>query len=440
MLWRRWRRRGSSGKVRLTKSLGMIGYGVDNKILLVAWKELTEALRDRRTIINVILLPMILMPISMALPLMLMAPGGAVQPITVVVVKDLPSINLIEEKILPVANINATIMYSEINATKWILENRADLVVVIPEGFHSNLSSRGSAVAFIYYDPFSMKSEMAMTQLQLAFNELSREEIERRLEAVNLTPEFARPIEIVGREVSKVEATPSAVIGAMILPMMVGVLAVTGAGTFALDMIAGERERRTIEALLTAPITKLKLLIGKYVAMLVLSLISGVSMLVSFLLASLLMVNYAIAPSIPSTLPTQEIMNVSFSFMPSGVNPLVFLLSLAFAIVLAGLTGDALIVVGSSFAKSFKEAQQYTGVVTAGFIIPLISVIYLPPRLFWPFRLLPITSIALLVRDVMVNPGDKAAIMTSSLASVLYLALFLLLSAKLFGREAVVFD
>jgi len=226
----------------------------------------------------------------------------------------------------------------------------------------------------------------------------------------------------------------------MILPMMVGVLAVTGAGTFALDMIAGERERRTIEALLTAPITKLKLLIGKYVAMLVLSLISGVSMLVSFLLASLLMVNYAIAPSIPSTLPTQEIMNVSFSFMPSGVNPLVFLLSLAFAIVLAGLTGDALIVVGSSFAKSFKEAQQYTGVVTAGFIIPLISVIYLPPRLFWPFRLLPITSIALLVRDVMVNPGDKAAIMTSSLASVLYLALFLLLSAKLFGREAVVFD
>lgn len=113
-----WRRKGSSGRVRLTKGLGSIGYGIGNKILLVTWKELTEALRDRRTIINVILLPMILMPISMALPLILMAPGGAVQPITVIVVKDMPSMNLIEEKVLPVANINATIVYSEINATK----------------------------------------------------------------------------------------------------------------------------------------------------------------------------------------------------------------------------------------------------------------------------------------------------------------------------------
>jgi len=225
----------------------------------------------------------------------------------------------------------------------------------------------------------------------------------------------------------------------MILPIMVGVLAVTGAGTFALDMIAGERERKTIEALLTVPVTKLKLLVGKYVAMLVLSVLSGVSMLISFVFASFLMVNYAITPSLPSTLPSQE-MNVSFSLMPSGLNPIAFLLGLAFAIVLAGLTGDALIVMGSSFAKSFKEAQQYTGLVTAGFIIPLISVIYLPPRLFWPFRMLPITSIALLVRAVMVNPGDKVAIMTSSIASVLYLVMFLVLSAKLFGRESVVFD
>ena len=434
-----WRRRGSSGKVRLTKGLGQIGYGIDNEVLLVAWKELTEALRDRRTILNVILLPMILMPISMALPLMLMAPGGAVQPITVIVVKDLPSINLVEERLLPAANINATIVYSEVNATEWILENKADVVVVIPEGFYSNLSSSGSAFALIYYDPFSMKSEMAMTQLQAAFDEISREEVERRLKKVNLTPEFARPIEIIGKEVSKVEATPSTVIGAMILPIMVGVLAVTGAGTFALDMIAGERERRTIEALLTVPVTKLKLLVGKYVAMLVLSVVSGASMLVSFVFASFLMVNYAITPSMPS-MPSQEVMNVSFSLMPSGLNPVAFLLSLAFAIVLAGLTGDALIVMGSSFAKSFKEAQQYTGLVTAGFIIPLISVIYLPPRLFWPFRMLPITSIALLVRDVMVNPGDKAAIITSSIASVLYLVLFLVLSAKLFGRESVVFD
>lgn len=439
-----WKRRGSSGKVKLTKGLGQIGYGIDNEVLLVAWKELTEALRDKRTILNVILLPMILMPISMALPLMLMAPGGAVQPITVIVVKDLSSINLIEERLIPAANINATIMYSEINATEWILENKADVVVMIPQGFYSNLSSSGSAFVFIYFDPFSMKSEMAMTQLQVAFDEISKEEIERRLKAVNLTPEFARPIEIIGREVSKVEATPATVIGAMILPIMVGVLAVTGAGTFALDMIAGERERKTIEALLTVPVTKLKLLVGKYVAMLALSVLSGISMLVSFVFASFLMVNYAITPSLQSlpssTSPSQEVMNISFSLMPSGLNPIAFLLGLAFAIVLAGLTGDALIVMGSSFAKSFKEAQQYTGLVTAGFIIPLISVIYLPPRLFWPFRMLPITSIALLARDVMVNPGDKVAIMTSSIASVLYLVMFLVLSAKLFGRESVVFD
>ena len=108
-------------------------------------------------------------------------------------------------------------------------------------------------------------------------------------------------------------------------------------------------------------------------------------------------------------------------------------------VALGGLTGNAIMVTAASFAKTFKEAQQYVGFLTLVLVLPMIAIPYAPQYLHPLLRVMPISSLAMFARDMIVNPGELLAVLTSLSSSLLYLVLFLGLSAKMFGRESVVF-
>ncbi len=441
----RLRRSGSEGIVKFTRGLGQIGYSLPPKPwLIVAWKELTEALRDRRTMVNAILLPMVLMPLAMAVPMLFVSPKTS-PPKIAIVPADPEALPLVERIMTSVPG-NFTVRTPGFNATDAILGGVVDLVIVIPEGFSRNISLGGSASVLYLYDPYKLKSSTAMAMVSQVVAQYAREIVLDRLRRLNLTEEFVEPIRQLSYQVTATgkAATTESMMGVMILPMMVGVLAITGASSFALDMVAGERERKTIEPLLTAPVKRISILAGKYSALTVLAGLMGLSTIVSVILSVGLM---AVAISGPEAfpglgeVPTESAGIISLSrILPQNANPLLVLGGIVAAMLLAALTGNAIVVMGASFAKSFKEAQQYVGVITGVMIVPMITVPYAPSSLLMPLRLMPITSVAMLARDLIVNPADVSAIFSSSLASVAYLAIFLALSAKLFGRESVVFD
>ncbi len=440
-------RSGSEGVVRFTRGLADLGYSLPSRPwLVVAWKELTEALRDRRTIINAVLLPMILMPIAVGLPMLFLSPKTS--PPRIAIVPADPGALPLVERITSEVPGNFTIRTPEFNATDAILRGLVDLVVVIPEGFSANISRGGSARVIYLYDPYQLKSSTAMGLVQGVVDEFSREIVSERLKSLNLSEEFVEPIRAVSYQVTATgaAATAESMFGVMLLPMMVGVLAITGASSFALDMVAGERERRTIEALLTAPVRRTSILAGKYVALTALAAVMGVSTIVSVVLSVGVMavavpMEELVSPQAAQAAERAGIGLASLSkIFPQGTSPTVILLGIGAAMLLAALTGNAIVVMGASFAKSFKEAQQYVGAITGIMILPMVAVPYAPARLLGPMRFLPITSVAMLARDLIVNPSDVAALTTSCLASVVYLMAFLVASAKLFGRESVVFD
>ncbi len=425
--------KGSSGVVKLSRGFGQKGYSLPNRPwLVVAWKELLEAFRDRRTIINVVLLPMIIMPIVIALPTMMLSPK-TIPPKILVVVGDEGCIDLAKEieALNNQSKAQVSVVTGNGNYTNLILNGEVDLVVEIPPGFSQNLSTGRSGLLIYYYDPYGARSSVAMSVVQEVVERYSEIVLRKRLAAVNLSEEYIRPITTLARQVTSSggEATTGEVITAMVLPMMVGLIAITGAGTFAIDMMAGERERKTIEALFTNPVSRRELLIGKFSALTVLSLISGISTLLSALLGVGLAVTSFMGVTNQVQVP-QMIEASKLVYLTAGI---------LITVALGGLTGNAVMVTAASFAKTFKEAQQYVGFLTLVLILPMVAIPYAPQSLYSILRVLPISSLAMFARDMIVNPGEVVAVITSLSASIAYLVVFLWLSAKMFGRESVIF-
>jgi len=425
--------KGSSGVVRFTRGLGQAGYEIPGRgWIVVAWKELLESLRDRRTLLNVVILPMILMPIVISLPTLVLSPK-TVPPKVMVVICDEGAreiggyLSYISDR---ADIIMRTGCETRSNYTEMILNGEIDLLVEIPEGFSKNLSEGRSSQILYYYDPLSAKSSLAMGLLSEPINSYSRKILLERLRKVNLTVDYVNPVQTVAKQVTRSgrEVGVGESIAAMIIPMMVGLIAVTGAGTFAVDMVAGERERRTLEALFTNPISKIEILTGKFAALIVLSIISGLSTLLSAMLGISISLSFSMAEV--SAQETQLVISPS--------NLVQAVIGILLTVILGGLTGNAVLVTASSFAKTFKEAEQYVGALVFVLIIPMVAVPYSPASMHPLLRLLPVTSLAMFARDMILG-GDPLAIAVSLASSVAYLIMFLLMSARLFGRESVLF-
>jgi ABC-type Na+ efflux pump permease subunit len=421
--------KGSSGIVKFTRGLGQMGYGLPKRgWIVVAWKEFLEAIRDRRTILNVIILPLVLMPIIIALPIVMISPK-TLPPKVMVVICDKNATDLVSY-FNSISEADLSIRFDcKGNYSEMILNGDIDLIVEVPSGFSENLSRGRSSQVFYYYDPLSTKSSSAIGVVQEPISSYSRKVLLDRLKEINLSIDYVNPVIAVAKQVTRSggEVGAGEMITAMILPMMVGVIAITGAGTFAIDMVAGERERRTIEALLTNPVSKIEILLGKFSSLIVLSIISGLSTLLSTLLGIGLSLEFSL-----SGVGSNQTVTMGLP------NPVYAILGVLLTVILGGLTGNAALVAASSFAKTFKEAEQYVGALFFVLMLPMIIVPYAPTSLHPLLRLLPITSLAMFARDTILM-SDPLAIATSFFSSVIYLVIFLVLSARLFGRESVIF-
>lgn len=424
--------RGSSGEVKLTRSFGKLGYTISGRVeMIVMWKELVESIRDRRTMINVFLLPAILMPITMAVPLFMMSPKTS-PPSVIIVNLDPMAQDLVKN--LTKALTKSTVEGNEVNVSEVVAKGLADLVVFIPKDFSERLSAGRSATIIYYFDPYNMKYSMAISVISTVVDSYSRNILYQRLKQVNMSPEYVEPIKTEMKEVvpKGVSVSPAGVFSAMLLPMFIGIIAISGASSFALDMIAGERERKTLEALLSNPVGDLSVLMGKYLAMAVIAFLSALTMILSLGASLILMI--AFIPFYPS-----ESVGFSLKDMFPGIsyNPIAVIAGIITAVILSALTGNALITIGASFARSFKEAQQYVGFITMALIIPIIAVPYMSPSMMGALRFLPVANLIVFSRDIMLNPGDLLPIAESLLLSVVYLVLFVWISSKMFSRETV---
>jgi ABC-2 type transport system permease protein/sodium transport system permease protein len=231
----------------------------------------------------------------------------------------------------------------------------------------------------------------------------------------------AEPIRVLRRPIRDESASSGTVSITAVVPFILILMTVTGAVYPAIDLTAGERERGTLEMLVAAPIPRFGVLLAKYVAVLAVALLTAA--------ANLLTMTVTIMVSGLGKALFGE------AGMSAGVIAAVFGLLLLFAAFFS-----AVLLAITSSARSFKEAQAY--------LIPLMLVSLAPGMLsLMPdvelsglLLVTPLANIVLLGRDLLALKAGGAATTTVVASTLLYAAAAIAVAARIFGSESVLYS
>jgi sodium transport system permease protein len=401
-----------------------------SNILTIYLKELRDTLRDRRTVISMIVIPTVVMPaIIMGVFFMMLKSVRQAQATVPAVMllggEDSPNVR---------AALSAHARFKVVPpADDWrhrIAEKTIRAAVDIPRGFDRALERGEPATIRIYNYEGEMRSNFAVSEVRRFLAEYREKVISTRLADRGLPAAFVRPFDVRTENVAPPEKVAGNWIGG-ILPYVFLMLAFSGAMYPALDLTAGEKERGTMETILCSPIARLDLVLGKFFMVLtaslgtvMFSLLSmGLTLMIGGPFFTSLAGNVARATAAPA-LPLPDPLGLA------AVLVMVLPMAVLFSAVLMAV---------SLFAKSFKEAQSYVSplvlVVVLPGVIGMLPGIELNARL----ALVPILNVSLVSKELVSGVwhwGHLALIFGSS---CLYAALALAAAVRMFNREDVIF-
>jgi sodium transport system permease protein len=394
---------------------------------IVYRKELIDSLRDRRTVISMIVVPLLVMPlltIGMAI-LSVVLVGQAMKEIPKVMIlggQDSPRVVAELEQLKDLQVVPARSDYAE-----EISDKKIRAAVEIPPGFEAKLAAGQPCTVKIYMYEGELKSGFGADRLQRFFRELRDRTTREQLQARNLPDSLIRPFEIEEKNVAPPEKVGGAILGGMV-PYFVILLCLTGAMYPAMDLTAGEKERGTIETILCSPVSRTHLVLGKFLMVLTASIATAVlsiaSMALSFGAGKRMLhgaMHGAADSALQITVTAKAVISIFFVILPVAV---------FFSAALLAL---------SLFAKSFKEAQSYISPLMIVVVLPAVAALLPGVELTPALAFVPVLNTSLVSKEIITGTYHWGLIALIFLSSSIYAAGAIAIAVKLFQREDVLF-
>jgi len=397
----------------------------------IYFKELRDLLRDRRTVISMIVVPTLIMP-----GLMLVV-GLISYRLVNEARSTVPTIMMIGGDDSPLAR-GALAAVSKVaivpTTTDWkqrIADKKVRAVVEFPAGFDAALKNGEPAAIKIYHYEGELRSTFAVNEVRRFFTDYRDQIIAARLASRGLPAGFVRPFEVRAENVAPPEKVGGNVIGG-IIPYFFLLLSFTGAMYPAMDLTAGEKERGTMEMILCSPVARVDLVLGKFFMVLTASLTTVACSLLAMgctFLAGGALLNNALGDDAGGvtravTLPT--------------LDPLGVLAVIGMVVPMAVLFSAVLLTV-SLFAKSFKEAQTYVSPLVILIILPAVVGMLPGVELNARLALVPILNVSLVSKELVSGVWHWNYLALIFGSTCVYAGVALALAVKMFNREDVIF-
>lgn len=319
---------------------------------IVLVKEVTDALRDRRTLLR-LLVPAVLMG-----PLLLLALSSLIsslearaerREVMVVGIEHAPSLrNYLERQTYTVKS--APVDYeAQLRATRLL-----EPVLVIGKDFEDALRTGERPAVEVVSDSANQRAGAGVPPLVRLLQGFNRERATLSLALRGVSTELLQAVDVQERDLASSQARAARITG--IIPMFIIMAVLYGALTAALDSTAGERERGSLEPLLMNPVQHFALVLGKWGAVALLGM------------AVALLANLSFVPA--QWLLRSDSLQAMFQF---GWYEVVAFLLLQVPLA-AGL--GAVLMALAIRSKTFKEAQAGSAlVVTLVGLAPMISLL-----------------------------------------------------------------
>jgi sodium transport system permease protein len=326
-------------------------------MLTVFLKEVKENLRDKRTVMNALLLGPLIGPLIFVMLLNVIITrelDKADQPLKVPVIGAEYAPNLINALKQQGFEPQPAIA----NPEKAVLDMDADVVLRIPKDFGDSWRKGETSQVEMIYDSSQRETGGSVDRLKQMLQLYTREQGAMRLVARGLSPTMMTPLSIDERD----QSTPQSRAGQLfaMLPYFIVLAVFMGGMYLAIDLTAGERERQSLEPLFANPVSRWHVLVGKLAAICTFSFASLLISLIGFNVFGRL-------------IPAEKLgmtMNIGPSFTLH-----VLLMMVPLIILLASL--QTLV---AAFAKSYREAQTYLSLLMLIPAIPAAVLSVLPVK------------------------------------------------------------
>ena len=394
-----------------------------NTIIAIFKKELTDVLRDRRTLFFMIVMPVIVMPLIFI---------GALKFQQYQSKKS-------EEKILNIAIINET---SDTQIRDYLLEQKGvELVeninldslelgikndslqggLYLGKNFLNDISSNAMGKVEVYYKSSDLMSK-AKNRINNALESYKKKVVSERLSRFNVDKTLLEPLDIVTKHMSTKKETMGKALGGVV-PYMLVIFIFLGAMYPAIDLGAGEKERGSLETLLSSPATKFEITVGKLMVVSLAGMVSGLISVVG-ISSPLYFID-----SIPDQIKT-TVLEIINPFMIISVITLMIPIAIFFASMLLSI---------SFYARSFKEAQSLMGPLNIIIIVPLMLTLGPGIEIDHITALIPLINVGLLTKEILAGSMEPVFFVETLFSLLFFAAIGIRFSVYWFNKENTIF-
>ncbi len=399
-----------------------------SNIVTIFNKEMTDTLRDRRTLIFMLLIPIA------AIPLLMMGLSSLMVSQITKVKEETSEIVIKGESFLPedlrsmFAEAPGLLIKTEDefkgkDLMDELKQGNFQVLMVVSDGFGSDLEQENQTEIEIFYDEAELKSEFAERKIKDLLTDYKDRIVRERMEGRGLSAEILSPFAVKSQNVAPLKKMAGKEFGA-ILPYLIIIMCFMGAMYPAIDLAAGEKERGTLETLLVSPATRGEFVIGKYIVILITGVVAAFLSLGSLVLS----LNYMVEDLFKGM---SKMLAIEFDVQTIV---LVFLIILPLAGIFAGVLLSV-----SIFARSFKEAQSYVTALNMAVILPAFVSLLPGVEMDYKMALIPVVNASLIMKDAISGSIEWNYVFVALLSNAVLAAVTLVFCKKWFEKESILF-
>ncbi|EHR39421.1 MULTISPECIES: ABC transporter permease [Alishewanella] len=393
-------------------------------------KELTELMRDRKTLIFVILLPIFIFPVIFGVMGLVLSSTTAKA--------------MQEQHKYVIVNGDQAPEFAE---ALFYHKNfkRVESTLTAPEELIAAIRAGEFAVAVVIPDDFQAKqSAVEQSQWQLIYNQSSQLDFMSRyfnellenytgqlqrqsLSALGVDPvkltAILKPVSVQKVDTADKRENIGEKFGALIAYILIP-LCLLGASYPAIDMGAGEKERGTLETLLICPVSRSAIVLGKFLTVLTTGLAGALITVASFGIWGAVIgsfAGFAVVQEAMGAIATVELLLIFLMIVPT---------SAIFASLLLAI---------SIYAKTFKEAQNYMSPLSILMFVPLAAAMMPGVELTTKTAMIPVMNVALAIKELIKGTADGSMIALIFGATVALAAALIAFCVHWFQQEKVLF-
>jgi sodium transport system permease protein len=389
------------------------------KIIIITKKEFLDMFRDRRTMVRMILIPLLLFPLIMTLVTRIQSSQSekfAEKEVTIGYtlqgqskagidrMSQAPNYTFVEYQ-------DSALLHADVKSKK------IDLGIAYATDFDNAISSGKQGIRTLYFRQADAEDFDRFEGL------LAREDsliVDTRMKTIGQSYSYIDPTADVPVDNSDLAEVLGKYAGGF-LPYIFMAFLFMGCMLPAIDLFAGEKERGTLETLLTTPANRTHILIGKMIVVTTLGLMSA-----TFALAGLFL-------SLNALDMDPYLLEAIHKILSPQLLATLYVLLIPLAFFFAGV-----MIPISVYSRSFKEAQSILTPLNILMVLPSMAGFFPGVELDYTTAFIPIVNVVLATKAIIAGNADVVLIAITFISLILLAGISIFVSLRQFGKESMV--